>query len=176
MGLPGTQMWTWTLCVFLSWMCVGRAVAGPQYMVAIPAVLQAGAETKFCASLLQPNETLVMTITLKSSERNTTLLTKTSSTEFHSCTQFVVPLAQNEDVQNFEVEVRGNTFYSKEVRKVLIRVYNPRTFVQTDKPIYLPGQQCISESSHWIPSSDLPMACMISSKLRTLTTTESDSG
>ncbi|KAL6104952.1 a2ml1 [Pungitius sinensis] len=140
MGLPGTQMWTWTLCVFLSWMCVGRAVAGPQYMVAIPAVLQAGAETKFCASLLQPNETLVMTITLKSSERNTTLLTKTSSTEFHSCTQFVVPLAQNEDVQNFEVEVRGNTFYSKEVRKVLIRVYNPRTFVQTDKPIYLPGQ------------------------------------
>ncbi|KAL6103005.1 a2ml1 [Pungitius sinensis] len=140
MGLPGTQMWTWTLCVFLSWICVGRAVAGPQYMVAIPAVLQAGAETKFCASLLQPNETLVMTITLKSSERNSTLLTKTSSTEFHSCTQFVVPLAQNEDVQNFEVEVRGNTFYSKEVRKVLIRVYNPRTFVQTDKPIYLPGQ------------------------------------
>ncbi|XP_037336673.2 alpha-2-macroglobulin-like [Pungitius pungitius] len=140
MGLPGTQMWTWTLCVFLSWMCVGRAVAGPQYMVAIPAVLQAGAETKFCASLLQPNETLVMTITLKSSERNTTLLTKTSSTQFHSCTQFVVPLAKNEDVQNFEVEVRGNTFYSKEVRKVLIRVYNPRTFVQTDKPIYLPGQ------------------------------------
>ncbi|KAM8902730.1 alpha-2-macroglobulin-like [Spinachia spinachia] len=140
MGLPATQMWTWTLCVFLSWMCVGRAVAGPQYMVAIPAVLQAGAETKFCASLLQPNESLVMTITLKSSQRNTTLLSKTSSTEFHSCTQFVVPLAQNEDVQNFEVEVRGNTFYSKEVRKVLIRVYNPRTFVQTDKPIYLPGQ------------------------------------
>ncbi|XP_040046628.2 alpha-2-macroglobulin [Gasterosteus aculeatus] len=138
MGLPGTQMWTWTL--FLSWMCAGRAVAGPQYMVAVPAVLQAGAETKFCASLLQPNETLVMSVSLKSSERTTTLLTKTSSTEFHSCTQFVVPLAQNEDVQNFEVEVRGNTFYSKEVRKVLIRVYNPSTFVQTDKPIYLPGQ------------------------------------
>ncbi|XP_068557776.1 alpha-2-macroglobulin-like isoform X1 [Cebidichthys violaceus] len=138
MGLPGIQMWTWTLCVFFS--CVGRALAGPQYMVAIPATLEAGAETKFCASLLQPNETLVMTVTLKSSEANTTLLTRTSNTEFHICTQFEVPLGQNEEVQNFEVEVRGDTFYSKEVRKVLIKVYHPKTFVQTDKPIYLPGQ------------------------------------
>ncbi|KAK9520429.1 hypothetical protein VZT92_020315 [Zoarces viviparus] len=139
MGRPGIQMWTWTLCVFFS--CVGRALAGPQYMVAIPATLEAGAEAKFCASLLQPNETLVMTVTLKSSEANaTTLLTRTSNTEFHMCTQFEVPLRPNEEVQNFEVEVRGNTFYSKEVRKVQIKVYHPKTFVQTDKPIYLPGQ------------------------------------
>ncbi|XP_075938108.1 alpha-2-macroglobulin-like [Anarhichas minor] len=138
MGRPGIQMWTWTLCVFFS--CVGRALAGPQYMVAIPATLEAGAEAKFCASLLQPNETLVMTVTLKSSEANATLLTRTSNTEFHMCTEFKVPSRPNEEVQNFEVEVRGDTFYSKEVRKVLIKVYHPKTFVQTDKPIYLPGQ------------------------------------
>ncbi len=59
-------------------------------MVAIPAVLEAGAETKFCASLLQPNENLVMTVTLVSQEKNTTLLQKTSSKEFHTCTQFKV--------------------------------------------------------------------------------------
>ncbi|XP_075938143.1 alpha-2-macroglobulin-like [Anarhichas minor] len=138
MGRPGIQMWTWTLCVFFS--CVGRALAGPQYMVAIPATLEAGAEAKFCASLLQPNETLVMTVTLKSSEANATLLTRTSNTEFHMCTEFKVPSRPNEEVQNFEVEVRGDTFYSQEVRKVLIKVYHPKTFVQTDKPIYLPGQ------------------------------------
>lgn len=45
-----------------------------------------------------------------------------------------------EEVRNFEVVVRGENFYSKEVRKVMIRVYKPMTFVQTDKPIYLPGQ------------------------------------
>ncbi|KAK9535942.1 hypothetical protein VZT92_005776 [Zoarces viviparus] len=139
MGRPGIQMWTWTRCGFFS--CVGRALAGPQYMVAIPATLEAGAEAKFCASLLQPNETLVMTVTLKSSEADaTTLLTRTSNTEFHMCTEFEVPLRPTEEVQNFEVEVRGNTFYSKEVQKVLIEVYHPKTFVQTDKPIYLPGQ------------------------------------
>ncbi|XP_037630769.1 alpha-2-macroglobulin-like [Sebastes umbrosus] len=140
MGRPGLQMWTWTLCVFFSWMCVGEAVTGPQYMVAIPAVLEAGAETKFCASLLHPNETLVMTVTLMSQEANTTLLKQSSSEDFHACLQFQVPLVKNGAVHNFEVEVKGDTFYSKEVRKVQINVYQPMTFVQTDKPIYLPGQ------------------------------------
>ncbi|XP_023256301.1 alpha-2-macroglobulin-like [Seriola lalandi dorsalis] len=109
-------------------------------MVAVPAVLEAGAETKFCASLLQPNETLVMTVTLISQVKNTTLLKRTSSEEFHTCTHFKVPVVQNKEVQKFEVEVRGDTFYSKEIRKVMIKAYQPMTFVQTDKPIYLPGQ------------------------------------
>ncbi|XP_044057402.1 ovostatin homolog 2-like [Siniperca chuatsi] len=111
-----------------------------QYMVAIPAVLEAGAETKVCASLLQPNETLVMSVTLMSQEQNIALLKETSSIEFHTCTQFKAPLVQNEVVQKLEVEVQGDNFYSKEVRKVVIKVYQPMTFVQTDKPIYLPGQ------------------------------------
>ncbi|KAG7222464.1 hypothetical protein INR49_016233, partial [Caranx melampygus] len=140
MGHPQIQVWTWTLCVFLSWMCVGQVVAGPHYMVAIPAVIEAGAETKFCASLLQPNETMVMTVTLMSEEKNTTLLKQTASEEFHTCTHFQAPEVQIQDVQKFEVEVRGDTFYSKEVRKVMVKVYKPATFVQTDKPIYLPGQ------------------------------------
>ncbi|XP_034459881.1 alpha-2-macroglobulin-like [Hippoglossus hippoglossus] len=140
MGHPGIQMWTWTLCVLLSCMCLAQVLAEPHYMVAIPAVLEAGAETKFCASLLKPNETLDMTITLISAEMNTTLLRKSSSQEFHDCVDFKVPLVQNQEVYNFEVEVKGDTFYSKEVRKVKATVYQPMTFVQTDKPIYLPGQ------------------------------------
>ncbi|XP_034557120.1 murinoglobulin-1-like [Notolabrus celidotus] len=139
MGRPGVQMWTWTLFVCLSWMCVDQAVAGPQYMVAIPAVIEAGAETPFCATLLKPNETLVMTVTLRSQEQNMTLMEETSSQEFHTCIKFQAPLVHNQ-VQKLEVEVRGQTFYSKEVRKVMFRTYKSSTFVQTDKPIYLPGQ------------------------------------
>ncbi|XP_041850344.1 pregnancy zone protein-like isoform X2 [Melanotaenia boesemani] len=138
MGLLGTQ--SWTLCVFLCWMCVNLASAEPHYMVAIPAVLEAGAETRFCASLRQPSETLVMTVTLRSQDMNTTLLEKTSSEEFHECILFPVPLVKNIDVQTLEVFVRGATFHSKEVRKIMIKVYKPGMFVQTDKPIYLPGQ------------------------------------
>ncbi|XP_039986149.1 alpha-2-macroglobulin-like isoform X2 [Xiphias gladius] len=140
MGHPGIQMWAWTLCVFLNWMCVGQVLARPQYMVAVPAIIEAGVETKFCASLLHPNETLAFTITLMSQEKNTTLLKQTSSEEFHTCTTFKAPLVQDQEVQRFEVEVRGHSFHSKEVRKVMIKVYQPMTFIQTDKPIYLPGQ------------------------------------
>lgn len=43
-------------------------------------------------------------------------------------------------MQNFKVEVRGETFLSTEERKVMIKPYSPMTFVQTDKPIYNPGQ------------------------------------
>uniref|UniRef100_A0A3Q3NBI9 Alpha-2-macroglobulin-like n=1 Tax=Labrus bergylta TaxID=56723 RepID=A0A3Q3NBI9_9LABR len=139
MGRPGVQRLTWTLFVYLSWMCVDQAVAGPQFMVTIPAVIEAGAETPFCASLLKPNETLVMTVTLRSLQQNVTLMEETSSQEFHTCIKFMAPLVQDE-VRMLEVEVRGATFYSKEVRKVMIKAYQPSTFVQTDKPIYLPGQ------------------------------------
>uniref|UniRef100_A0A672JDB3 Alpha-1-macroglobulin-like n=1 Tax=Salarias fasciatus TaxID=181472 RepID=A0A672JDB3_SALFA len=130
----GMQMWTWTLCVLLSGICVSQAAPGPHYLVPIPAVLEAGAETTFCASVMEPNETLTITVTLVSAEENITLLTHTSDKDFHVCRQFQVSF------QDRPVEVRGNTFHSKEVRKVMIKSYQPITFVQTDKPIYLPGQ------------------------------------
>uniref|UniRef100_A0AAX7SWW0 Alpha-2-macroglobulin-like n=1 Tax=Astatotilapia calliptera TaxID=8154 RepID=A0AAX7SWW0_ASTCA len=110
------------------------------YLVAIPAVIEAGAEAKFCATLRQPSGTLVMTVTLMSREKNTTLFTHTSNEAFQTCVQFEAPLVQKE-VQHFQVEVRGDTFYSKQVRKVMIRASDPFTFIQTDKPIYLPGQK-----------------------------------
>ncbi|KAM3616371.1 uncharacterized protein V6R79_016920 [Siganus canaliculatus] len=139
MGNPGIQMAMWTLYIVFSW-CVSQAVARPHYMVAIPAVLESGAQSKFCASLLEPNETVVMTVTLMTKEANSTLLRVSSDREFHRCTPFTVPLVADEEVEKLEVEVRGNTFYSKEVRRVMIKFYRPTTFVQTDKPIYLPGQ------------------------------------
>uniref|UniRef100_A0A673C3P3 Uncharacterized protein n=1 Tax=Sphaeramia orbicularis TaxID=375764 RepID=A0A673C3P3_9TELE len=125
-----------------------------EYMVPIPAILEAGTQAKFCASLLQPNESLTMTVTLRSKEMSTTLLQKMSEDEFHTCAEFVV--ITEDEVQDFEVEVRGNTFYSKEVRKVKIIVRKPVTFIQTDKPLYLPGQtvhfRVVTLDSHLKPN------------------------
>ena len=47
---------------------------------------------------------------------------------------------QMHSVRKLEVIVRGQEFVMKEVRKVMIKSYKPESFIQTDKPIYLPGQ------------------------------------
>uniref|UniRef100_A0A6Q2XKM8 Alpha-2-macroglobulin-like 1 n=1 Tax=Esox lucius TaxID=8010 RepID=A0A6Q2XKM8_ESOLU len=83
-----------------------------------------------CASLLQPKETLVMTISLIGDEQNSTLLRESSDQEFHRCFQFQAEFISVEKILMFKVEER----------KVKITPYSPITFVQTDKPIYNPGQ------------------------------------
>lgn len=51
-----------------------------------------------------------------------------------------VPSVQKDEVKLLEVKVQGDNFYSKEARKIMIRYLEPTSFIQTDKPIYLPGQ------------------------------------
>lgn len=50
------------------------------------------------------------------------------------------PAVQTDEIQNFKVKVQGSTFFSEEVKKVMFKVYQTMTFIQTDKPIYTPGQ------------------------------------
>lgn len=64
-------------------------------MVTMPAILEAGAQTKLCAFLMEPNETLTMTVTLRSQENNTMLLEKTFREEFLECIQFQVNFQEN---------------------------------------------------------------------------------
>lgn len=61
-------------------------------MVAIPAILESAGESKFCASLLEPSDTMTMTVSLKSEELNTTLMQMVSKKEFHECREFEVRL------------------------------------------------------------------------------------
>uniref|UniRef100_A0A8C7XUY9 Alpha-2-macroglobulin-like n=1 Tax=Oryzias sinensis TaxID=183150 RepID=A0A8C7XUY9_9TELE len=133
-------MLTWTLFVLLCKISKGDAQEEIQYVVAVPGVIESGTEAKFCASLLELNQAVVMTVVLKSKEKNTTLLERTSDKKFHECTEFQAPTVQNEEVHILEVSVQSNTFYSKKSQKIMIKAFQPKPFVQTDKPIYLPGQ------------------------------------
>ncbi|CAB1344318.1 unnamed protein product, partial [Coregonus sp. 'balchen'] len=75
-------------------------------------LIQAGSEAKLCASLLQPNETLVMTISLMADGQNKILLHKSSDQEFHRCFQFQAPHVKRQ-IANFKVEFRGARFYHR---------------------------------------------------------------
>uniref|UniRef100_A0A8L0DVB0 Uncharacterized protein n=1 Tax=Oncorhynchus mykiss TaxID=8022 RepID=A0A8L0DVB0_ONCMY len=147
------------LCLHSLALCTDVPVAGcvlcRVYMVAVPAVIQAGSEAKLCASLLQPNETLVMTVSLMADGQNKRLLHQSSDQEFHRCVQFQAPRVKSDKVLNFKVEVRGETFLSTEERRVMIKPYSPMTFIQTDKPIYKPGQtvlfRVVTLDTHFSP-------------------------
>ncbi|XP_011607095.2 alpha-2-macroglobulin-like [Takifugu rubripes] len=140
MAPPGSQTWAWSLCLLLSWMAFDHVAASPQYLVAIPLILEAEGVSRICASLLKPNETLTMTVSLKSKELNITLMQMVSRQEFHMCREFEVPSIKKDEVKMLEVEVQGDTFYSRESQKVLVKRFKPASFIQTDKPIYIPGQ------------------------------------
>ncbi|ROL53306.1 Alpha-2-macroglobulin [Anabarilius grahami] len=109
-------------------------------MVTFPAVIQSGSEAKLCASLLKPNESLVMNIHLVHGDQSTLLLQEKAEEEFHRCFNFKAPLVEAESVQKMKVELQGKTFKMTEERKVMFKPYHPLTFIQTDKPIYIPGQ------------------------------------
>lgn len=50
------------------------------------------------------------------------------------------PCVDVESVWKLNVVVKGQCFKMTEERKVMFRPYLPLTFIQTDKPIYNPGQ------------------------------------
>ncbi|XP_073690843.1 alpha-2-macroglobulin-like [Garra rufa] len=110
-------------------------------MVTFPAVIESGSGAKLCASLLKPNESLTMTISLLDDKNMATeLVQQRSQIEFHQCFSFKAPQADAESVQKLQVVVKGRSFKMTEERKVMFRPYLPLTFIQTDKPIYNPGQ------------------------------------
>ncbi|KAL7831785.1 hypothetical protein AOLI_G00293330 [Acnodon oligacanthus] len=112
----------------------------PYFMVTFPAVIESGSQATFCTSFLKPNETLQMTIYLDHNNQSRTLLQETVEKEFHRCSKFKAPQVGDQSVQQIRVEVKGESFEMTEKRKVMFKSYNPLTFIQTDKPIYNPGQ------------------------------------
>uniref|UniRef100_A0A3B4CIM2 Prolactin-induced protein n=1 Tax=Pygocentrus nattereri TaxID=42514 RepID=A0A3B4CIM2_PYGNA len=115
-------------------------IGKPYFMVTFPAVIESGSEATLCTSLLKPNETLQMTVYLVHDNQNRTLLQETVEEEFHRCSKFKAPQVEGDSVQEIRVEVKGESFEMTEKRKVMFKSYNPLTFIQTDKPIYNPGQ------------------------------------
>uniref|UniRef100_A0A3B4EDW2 Alpha-2-macroglobulin domain-containing protein n=1 Tax=Pygocentrus nattereri TaxID=42514 RepID=A0A3B4EDW2_PYGNA len=122
---------------FISFNCQLLLFAFRYFMVMFPAVIESGSEATLCASLMRPNETLQMTVYLVHFHQNKTLLQETVKEDFHRCSQFKVV---GDSMQYIRVHVKGERFQMTEKRKVMLKSYKPLTFIQTDKPIYNPGQ------------------------------------
>ncbi|XP_060743880.1 alpha-2-macroglobulin-like isoform X3 [Tachysurus vachellii] len=114
--------------------------SGPYFMVTFPALIPAGSDAKLCVSLLKPNETLQINIYLVHNSQSRNLLQETVKKDFHRCSHFEAPQVVSESVQEIKVNIKGKGFMMTEKRKVMFKPYDTLTFIQTDKPIYSPGQ------------------------------------
>ncbi|XP_077058467.1 alpha-2-macroglobulin-like [Siphateles boraxobius] len=140
MAVRETSFWK-GLILALFLFAVDGQNPGPLFMVTFPAVIESGSDAKLCITLLKPQESLTMTVfLLDEKNRITQLAQQASSMSFHRCFSFQAPRVDGELVQKLKVEVQGKVFRATEERKVMFRRYLPLTFIQTDKPIYNPGQ------------------------------------
>nr|AAI71612.1 Zgc:171445 protein [Danio rerio] len=131
-------------------------ISGPLFLVTFPSLIESGSGAKLCASLLKPQGSLTITITLiddKSAE--TRLVRQTTQRKLHRCFNFQAPLVNGDSVQTVRVVVQGQSFKMTEERKVMFRSYLPLTFIQTDKPLYNPGQtvnfRVVTMSDKFVP-------------------------
>ncbi|XP_074966627.1 alpha-2-macroglobulin-like protein 1 isoform X1 [Phalacrocorax aristotelis] len=114
------------------------------YAVAIPSQLYYPFSETVCLQLSRKQAVPIhVTVTLESRAGNETLITQSiSQLTFFHCTSFQVPppVGNPNEVAFIGITVlEANSEYQKK-QKVLIRHANKKTFIQTDKPVYKPGQ------------------------------------
>ncbi|XP_068111358.1 alpha-2-macroglobulin-like isoform X2 [Hyperolius riggenbachi] len=146
--LPNRDIWEaamWSsalgLCLFLSAIYGGEPTTPePQYMLLVPPVLKAGHEQKFCLQLSHLNESLRVTVALEAEENVTLLENHVTESEEDSCFPFLTPDVDSARLAYITLNAVGDTLHFRTKRSVLIRPLYNLVFIQTDKPIYKPGQ------------------------------------
>ncbi|VCX41196.1 unnamed protein product [Gulo gulo] len=128
------------LLVFLP---ADASVSGkPQYMVLVPSLLHSETPERGCLLLSYLNETVTVSASLESLRENKSLFTDlvVEKDLFH-CVSFTVPRSpSNEEVMFLTIQVKGPTQEFKRRTAVVVKNEENLVFVQTDKPIYKPGQ------------------------------------
>uniref|UniRef100_A0A8C0XNV6 Pregnancy zone protein n=1 Tax=Castor canadensis TaxID=51338 RepID=A0A8C0XNV6_CASCN len=117
------------------------ATAKPQYVVLVPSRLYAGIPEKACVNLNHLNESVTLNVILEYETQSRNLLTDlvVEKNSFY-CSPFTVSIPMPSSSVFITVQVKGPTHhFIKRKPMNIIQVENP-VFVQTDKPIYKPGQ------------------------------------
>uniref|UniRef100_A0A8C0XD37 Alpha-2-macroglobulin n=1 Tax=Castor canadensis TaxID=51338 RepID=A0A8C0XD37_CASCN len=113
-----------------------------QYMVLVPSKLHTEIPQKSCLHLYHLNETVTVSAFLESSWGNKNLFDNlVVDKDLFKCISFTLPRSSSsEEVVFFSVHIKGPTHEFRKKTVVLIKNKESVVFVQTDKPMYKPGQ------------------------------------
>lgn len=110
------------------------------FAVTVSSRIKAAAQETLCAQVHGATETVVLTVALVMESSTNNLLEETIEQDFYRCITFQAPVVPRSTVASINVTVQGEGGSLSKKAKVLIE---PSTFIhiiQTDKPIYKPGQ------------------------------------
>ncbi|NXE16604.1 A2MG protein, partial [Lophotis ruficrista] len=113
-----------------------------QYMVLLPFLIHTDSPEKVCVQLTHLNESVTLSATLEYQGENRSLIDDVvSEKDMFTCIPFSLPKSNSQSQVTFiTVTVRGVTLQFMSRKSVLVKNSESLVFVQTDKPIYKPGQ------------------------------------
>ncbi|XP_051819218.1 alpha-2-macroglobulin-like isoform X2 [Antechinus flavipes] len=115
----------------------------PQYMVLVPSLLHTEITEKACLFMNHLNETVTVSAILEFNRHNgsTVFSHQVNEKETFLCLPFTIPkLSARSEMAFFTVQVKGPTHTFSRRKTVLVNNPESLVFLQTDKPIYKPGQ------------------------------------
>ncbi|XP_007537691.1 alpha-2-macroglobulin-like protein 1 [Erinaceus europaeus] len=136
-------MWPQLLLGILALSSVLAEKLFPNYVVTLPAQLNFPSAQKVCLDLSPGYSDVKFTITLETKDKTQKLLEHTGLKKRHlHCISFLVPppAGGTEEVATIRVSGTGKNVNFEEKKKVLIQRQGNGVFIQTDKPVYNPGQ------------------------------------
>ncbi|XP_071985679.1 alpha-2-macroglobulin-like [Engystomops pustulosus] len=133
----------WSFCVgFVILQILGALEAKLHYAVIFPSEIRARHSEKICLQLEGAGGESKVLISLNLNGDDTTLIEKNFQQEtIFTCLDFQVPIPeQKETVGTFTVSIENSGESISNSSKVLIKKPLSKVLVQTDKPVYKPGQ------------------------------------
>ncbi|XP_058436482.1 pregnancy zone protein isoform X2 [Marmota monax] len=135
--------------------------AEPHYMVLVPSLLHTVTPEKACLLLSHLNETVTISASLETLRENRSLFTDlvVEKDLFH-CISFTLPrILSSSEVGFLTIQIKGPTQDFRKKNTVLVKNAQSLVFVQTDKPIYKPGQtvrfRIVSLDENFHPQNEL---------------------
>ncbi|XP_062978548.1 alpha-2-macroglobulin-like [Elgaria multicarinata webbii] len=128
----------------------------PQYLVLVPVLIHTETSEKICVQLSHLNESVTLSVTLEHGAENRSLREVTTEKDVFECVPFKIPKWTSPGATKvfLTVLVEGATLHFWSRKTVLVKNVEGLVFVQTDKPIYKPGQEvqfrivCLDEDFH----------------------------
>ncbi|NXH31646.1 OVOS protein, partial [Myiagra hebetior] len=134
-------MWSRILLSILSLSWFPIVSSETQYVLLVPSVVRSGAPQTACVQLHSLSEPLSISVVLEYGSVQTPLFEEpVTEADFFKCSEFKVPPATSDPLAFISFSAKGATVDLAERRSVAIQNVDGAVFIQTDKPLYKPGQ------------------------------------